>query len=56
MLVLPNADSYSAITLLESTLAALAENEPESTDDRQELINQANIRFRGAKARQMGGG
>jgi hypothetical protein len=45
-----DADDYSPITLLESTLAALAENERESADDRQELIDQANIRFRGAKA------
>jgi hypothetical protein len=45
-----DAEDYSPIALLESTLAALAENEPESTEDRQELIDQADIRFRGAKA------
>jgi hypothetical protein len=45
-----DAEDYTPITLLESTLAALTESDPESTEDRQELIDQANIRFRGAKA------
>jgi len=45
-----DAEDYSPMELLETTLAALADNDPEGTEDRQELIDQANIRFRGARA------
>jgi hypothetical protein len=45
-----DAEDYSPLALLEATLAALAACDLESSDEWQELIDQAKIRLRGAEA------